>query len=99
MTEAVAANSPLRLASTTIRNATALQTELADRLDDSGPVLIDGGGVERVDTATLQLLVAFIRDVRADGRSVDWKECSAALRRAASALGLESALALAADKI
>jgi phospholipid transport system transporter-binding protein len=99
MTEAVQSNSTLRLGSTTIRNVTTFQAELAERLDESGPVQIDGSGVERVDTATLQLLVAFVRDVRADARAIDWIECSAALRRAASSLGLESALGLAIDKI
>ncbi len=55
---------------------------------------IDGGGVERIDTATLQLLAAFVRDMRAEARAVEWIECSPALRRAAGSLGLESALSL-----
>ena len=87
-------NSPLRFGSTTIRNVTTFQSELAERLDESGAVQIDGGGVERIDTAILQLLAAFVRDVRADGRSIEWVECSAALRRAISSLGLECALSL-----
>jgi len=92
--EAGVSSPPLRLGTTTIRNITAFQAELADRLDESGPVRIDGSGVERTDTATLQLLVAFVRDLRTDGRAVEWVECSAALRRAAGALGLEKALSL-----
>jgi len=92
--EASVSSPPLRLGSTTIRNITAFQAELAERLDESGPVQIDGSGVERTDTATLQLLVAFIRDLRADGRAVQWVECSAVLRRAAGSLGLEKALSL-----
>jgi phospholipid transport system transporter-binding protein len=88
------ATSPLRLGSTTIRTVTAFQAELAERLDESGPVQIDGSGVERVDTATLQLLVAFVRDLHAEARAVEWVDCSPALRRAAGSLGLESALSL-----
>jgi anti-anti-sigma regulatory factor len=88
------ATSPLRLGSATIRDVTAFQAELAERLDEGGPVQIDGSGVERVDTATLQLLAAFVRDLRAEARAVEWIECSPALRRAAGSLGLESALSL-----
>lgn len=91
-------NSPVRLGSMTIRNVTTFQSELAQRLDESGPVRIDGGGVERIDTATLQLLAAFVRDMRTDGRAVEWVECSAALRSAASSLGLESALSLSGQR-
>ena len=86
--------SPLRLGSTTIRNIAVLQAELAERLDESGPVQIDASGAERVDTASLQLLAAFVRDLRAEARAVEWVECSAVLRRAASSLGLQSALSL-----
>jgi anti-anti-sigma regulatory factor len=88
------ATSPLRLQSATIRDVTAFQAELAERLDEGGPVQIDGSGVERVDTVTLQLLAAFVRDLRAEARAVEWIECSPALRRAAGSLGLESALSL-----
>jgi ABC-type transporter Mla MlaB component len=98
MTEAITTNRPLRLGSTTLRDVTALQAELADRLDESGPVQIDASAVQRIDTATLQLLAAFVRDLRADARLVEWIECSAALRRAAHSLGLTSALDLAVDQ-
>ncbi len=98
MTETSSNDSPLRLGATTIRTVTAFQAELAERLDESGNVQIDGSGVERIDTATLQLLAAFVRDLRADARSVEWIECSPVLRRAANSLGLDSALGLASDK-
>ena len=97
MTQASASNSSLRLGSTTLRDVTAFQAELAERLDDNGPVLIDASAVERIDTATLQLLVAFVRDLRADARVVEWTDCSPVLRRAAHALGLAVALDLAVD--
>lgn len=99
LTETGAGSTPLRLVSTTIRAINAFQTELAGRLDESGPVQIDGSGVERIDTATLQLLAAFVRDLRTDGRPVEWLECSAVLRRAATSLGLEKALNLASEPV
>jgi ABC-type transporter Mla MlaB component len=97
MTEASSNKAPLRLGSTSLRDVNAFQAVLAERLDDSGTVQIDASGVERIDTATLQLLAAFVRDLRGDARLVEWTACSAALRRAAHALGLTSALELAAD--
>jgi ABC-type transporter Mla MlaB component len=98
MTNPIAGHTPLRLGSTTLRDVTALQAELAERLDDSGTVHIDARAVQRIDTATLQLLAAFVRDLRADGRVVEWTECSDALRRAADSLGLAGALDLAVDQ-
>jgi ABC-type transporter Mla MlaB component len=98
MTEAIVSNAPVRLGSTTLRDVTAFQAELAERLDDSGIVQIDASAVQRIDTATLQLLAAFVRDLRADARLVEWTECSAALRRAAHSLGLASALDLAMEQ-
>ena len=89
---------PLVLTSPTIRTINTLQAELAERLDESGHVQIDGAAVDRVDTAGLQLLAAFVRDLQADARSVEWIGCSAALRRAATALGLGVALGLGSEK-
>jgi anti-anti-sigma regulatory factor len=84
----------LVLTSPTIRTINALQTELAERLDESGPLRIDGTAVDRVDTAGLQLLAAFVRDLRAQARPVEWVGCSDALNKAAQALGLHAALCL-----
>jgi phospholipid transport system transporter-binding protein len=98
-TEASPNGSPLRLGSPTIRTVNTFQAELAERLDESGNVQIDGGTVERIDTAALQLLVAFVRDLQTDGRSVEWIECSPALRRAVNSLGLQNALQLAGEPV
>ena len=87
-----AAGSALVLRSPTIRTINSLQTELAERLDDSGTVRIDGASVERVDTAGLQLLAAFVRDLQSELRDVEWIGCSDPLKKAAQALGLGSAL-------
>jgi phospholipid transport system transporter-binding protein len=89
---------PIVLISPTIRTVTSLQAELAVRLDESGAVQIDGSAVDRVDTAALQLLAVFVRDLRAEARAVEWVGCSAGLRKAANGLGLSMALGLGSDK-
>ena len=91
-------SNPIVLSSPTIRTVTSLQAELAERLDDSGAIQIDGSGVDRVDTAALQLLAVFVRDVRAEAREVEWIGSSAGLRKAANGLGLNTALGLDSDK-
>ncbi|MBB6186221.1 STAS domain-containing protein [Rhodanobacter sp. MP7CTX1] len=55
---------------------------------------LEASGVERVDTAALQLLVAFHRDALARGQQVAWASVSAPLRDAAERLGLTKTLAL-----
>jgi ABC-type transporter Mla MlaB component len=87
-------SSAVVLTSPTIRTITSLQSELAERLDESGSVQIDATAVDRIDTAGLQLLAAFVRDLRAEMRTVEWVGCSDGLRRAAAALGLEAVLCL-----
>jgi ABC-type transporter Mla MlaB component len=58
-------------------------------------VRIEAGGMERIDTAALQLIAAFVRDMRAASRTVEWGARSEALDQAIHALGLEAALGLA----
>jgi phospholipid transport system transporter-binding protein len=79
----------------TIRDAAQLLGQLLLHIEQSSPVYIDAAQVERVDTAALQLLVAFLRDRKAEQRAVVWLDCSDALARAARALGLAGALYLA----
>ncbi len=55
---------------------------------------LDASAVERVDTAALQLLVAFHRDALARGGKITWAGVSTPLREAAERLGLTQALAL-----
>lgn len=78
----------------TIRDAAQLLGQLLLHIEHSSPVYIDAAQVERVDTAALQLLVAFLNDRKAEQRAVVWLDCSDALLRAARALGLSRDLAL-----
>jgi anti-anti-sigma regulatory factor len=78
-----------------IRDAALLLEQLLLHIEHSAPVYIDAAQVERIDTAALQLLVAFVQDRKAEGRAVVWLDCSEAMVRAARALGLSRELALA----
>jgi ABC-type transporter Mla MlaB component len=84
--------------SPSIRTVTSLQAELAERLDESGTVQIDGSAVDRIDTAALQLLAVFVRDLRAEARAVEWVGRSVGLQKAANGLGLSMLLGLDSDK-
>ena len=58
----------------------------------AGGVVLDGIGVERVDTAALQLLMLFQRDMAAGGGTWRWHGASPVLHEAASLLGLAQVL-------
>lgn len=70
-----------------------VKAELGQALDASAAQL-DGAAVERVDTAALQLLVAFRREAAARGQSPTWLGVSQIMRDAAGVLGLAQALEL-----
>ena len=61
-------------------------------------IVLDGAAVDRVDTAALQLLVAFQHEARKRERQVQWAGVSTPLHDAASQLGLVEALALPVKK-
>ena len=95
-TAAIKPDGVLRLpAQCTIRDAALLLERLLQHLEPAAPVYIEASQVERIDTAALQLLVAFVQDRKAEGRAVVWLDCSEALVRAARTLGLSRDLALA----
>jgi anti-anti-sigma regulatory factor len=74
-----------------------LRTTLRDALG-APQIVLDAAAVERVDTAALQLLVAFQRAAKQHARQVRWTGVSAPLEEAASQLGLAEALALPAHQ-
>lgn len=81
-------------ANCSLRDAAALKNSLAAAVEISDRVVLDAASVERVDTATMQLLCAFVRERAANNRSVVWHEVSAALSEAAQLLGVQSLLGL-----
>ncbi len=70
-----------------------LMAELLRALDER-LIVLDGQAVERIDTAALQLLALFRREVGVRGGTVSWREPSAALHEAANLLGLGTLLEL-----
>jgi ABC-type transporter Mla MlaB component len=57
-------------------------------------VAIDIGKVERVDTSTIQLLCAFVRERAAQQLAVEWIGDAHVIRDAARLLGVEELLSL-----
>jgi len=78
---------------TTVKDAAALQVTLLQVVDADG-VTIDAKSVERIDTAALQLLCAFVRDRAARNLNVSWNGVPQALAQAAALLGIGALLAL-----
>jgi len=71
--------------------------ELRERLRvalDLGALHLDGGELEQIDAAGVQLLCAAVRDAHRQGRPVTWLGVSPRLRAAAQHLGLQQELGL-----
>jgi ABC-type transporter Mla MlaB component len=82
-----------------VKDAAELKQTLCLHLDDAGPVTVDVGSVERVDTSTMQVLCAFVRDRSAHERKVEWLGDASVIRDAARLLGVESMLCLPAAEV
>jgi phospholipid transport system transporter-binding protein len=78
----------------TAAEAASLKAALVRRLEEPRPVSLEVGSLQRIDTAGLQLLAAFVRDRRTTGRRVEWRGRAPALDAAAGLLGLRSMLEL-----
>lgn len=81
--------------SLTIQSVTADHKHLIERLSGiEGPVEIDAGSVEEIDTAGMQLLLAVISEL--DSRSVktQWVAPTQVLLQTAATLGMSNALSL-----
>ncbi|HTU68647.1 MAG TPA: STAS domain-containing protein [Steroidobacteraceae bacterium] len=76
----------------TIHEAQALRQQLLEVAAHPGPYEIDGGAVEQVDTAGVQLLVAFALDCLERACQYDWKSRSPALEEAIRVLGVGALL-------
>jgi Anti-anti-sigma regulatory factor (antagonist of anti-sigma factor) len=76
----------------------ALKEDLLGALK-AGAIVLDGSRVERVDTAALQLLVLFRRELHAHGGTLRWLGTSDALNEAAGLLGLAQLLNLPAQAL
>ncbi len=83
--------------SCTLKEAISVKELLKDGLEATGNVELDALKVERVDTSVLQLLAAFVRDMREAGRTVAWAGANEEFSRSARLLGLELTLGLGAE--
>lgn len=80
-------------ASVAIRNARELREQCLARVADPS-IRVDGSAVSDVDTAGLQLILAWQRAIGSAGGQFEWTSVSAALREAAVALGLSRELGM-----
>lgn len=71
-----------------------LRSTLDMALAGEGPLRVDGRGVEQVDSAGLQLLLALRHEAERRGRAFAWQGRSPALQDTARRLGLVQALGL-----
>jgi anti-anti-sigma regulatory factor len=84
----------LRLSDCTMWNVPNLREELLGWLLGGGTVVVDRSGVQRPNTAMLQLLAAFAQELKAQSRAIEWRGSSEAFDRAARCLGLSEGLGL-----
>ena len=77
-----------------VAGASALKESLAGLLDEPQPITLDITSLQRIDTAGLQVLTAFVRERASHGRAVEWHGAAPALTGAAQLLGLTSLLGL-----
>ena len=82
------------LADCTARNAEALRADLLGHLGAEGKVFVEAGAVERIDTACLQLLCAFVSDRTRQGRTTAWRGNTDVLAQAIALLGLGGTLSV-----
>jgi anti-anti-sigma regulatory factor len=78
-----------------IERAAELKELLASQLDSGRSVVIDVGNAERIHSASLQLLCAFVRERKAAGRKTRVANASPAFEDAVRVLALSSSLGLA----
>jgi ABC-type transporter Mla MlaB component len=76
----------------TVADAASLKSELGKLLDQEATVTLDVGSVQRIDTAGLQVIAAFVRERETHGRNVVWQGTTPAFSNAVELLGLGSLL-------
>lgn len=77
-----------------IESAARLHAQLAPAIDQKRQVVLDAASVSRLHAASMQVLVAFVRERRDAGRKTRFNDPTAELRQAANALGVGTILGL-----
>jgi anti-anti-sigma regulatory factor len=89
---------PVELAARmSIAQSIDLHRTLTACLASGAPLLIEGGGVEQIDTAALQLLVSAWLGATKRGIECRWQGASQALRRSATLIGVAEILQLGSE--
>ena len=88
-------NEPIVLdAVITIAEAAALKDQLLPYINRKGEVRVDGSRVASVDTAGMQVLLAFVRTLQNHGAVVHWTGASETLLGIAQLLGVAAHIGL-----
>ena len=82
-----------------IRTIVVLRETLAQVHGEASPVVIDASKVESIDTAALQLLVAFAKSRREQSRDVDLLDPSTVFCETATLLNLSEPLGIGGDVV
>jgi len=85
-------------ANCSVREVIGLRSLLLEVIESATAVIVDVAQLERIDTAALQVLAAFVRDRRNQQREVIWVNVNEALSEAARTLGLFAALGIADER-
>ena len=75
-------------ASCTVRDCAPLKMALSDLMHVESETILDVSAIERIDTAVLQLLYAFVRDRKVHNRKVAWQGDSECFLEAVQLLGM-----------
>ncbi len=78
----------------TINDAQTMYTQLNSMLESKQDITIDASAVEMLDTAILQLLLAFVNKIRSQNREVVWIKPSEEMINRATTLNLQAGLGL-----
>jgi ABC-type transporter Mla MlaB component len=78
----------------TVKDAASLKSALIKLVASPAVVSVDARSVERIDTATIQLLCAFVRERSQRQLGVKWLDCPKALVESSRLLGVHQILGL-----
>ena len=79
---------------TTVEMINPLYEQCSKALAEAQVITIDASKVKMLDVATLQLLLALVREIDAENKQMVWHEPSKEILDRASVLGLATALRL-----
>ncbi len=77
-----------------IKNIAELKDQLTVAHNAEAAVVVDAGNVDSIDTAALQLLVAFANSVRKQSRTIEWRQPSNAFRDMAELVDLSQCMGI-----